>query len=465
VPDLLALLGNAANSLAAQRALGAVAGHNIQNANTPGYARQRAELATAQPAEVVNGQFIGRGAVLQSVIQIRDRFVEAQIGTALANAGSSQAEADALSALRALDPGAAGGLGEGISGLYAAIRGLAQNPGDLGLRTAALGAARTMAHSFNRAGQDVARQRDALDVKLGGLVDEVNTEARAVADLNVEIRAFSAAGGAPNDLLDLRQGHIDRLAELTGAAVVATSDGDLNLLTPQGAVLVAGSSAATLSLVPDPTNGGHLQVWVRAVDGSGPTPLPGSAFSGSVGGTLAARDGALRSAARDVDALAFDLANALNAVHRAGVGLDGVGNRDLFAPPAQLDGAAMALAVSLTAPDQLAAGTDPTAPGDARNAQALLATESSALTSSGRDVQATLSGIISAFGSQARRATAFAAEDRAVHDHVMSLRESASGVSIDEELIQMQKAQRGYEAITKVIQTADEMLQTLMQLR
>jgi flagellar hook-associated protein 1 FlgK len=230
-------------------------------------------------------------------------------------------------------------------------------------------------------------------------------------------------------------------------------------------VLVAGSRAAALALAPDPANGGHLQVQIRAVDGSGPTALPGSAFSGSVGGTLAARDGALRDAARDVDELAYDLAGALNAVHRAGVGLDGVGGRDLFAPPAQLDGAAMALAVALAAPDQIAAGLDPSAPGDARNAQALLATESSALAGSGRDLQATLSGIISAFGAEAQRATAFAAEDLAVHDHVLSLRESASGVSIDEELIQMQKAQRGFEAIAKVIQAADEMLQTLMQLR
>ena len=74
-------------------------------------------------------------------------------------------------------------------------------------------------------------------------------------------------------------------------------------------------------------------------------------------------------------------------------------------------------------------------------------------------------GIVSEFGSSAAIAKAFSEQDAAVKDHLVSLRESASGVSIDEEMIALQRAQRGYEAIAKVIQTTDEMLQTLMALK
>jgi flagellar hook-associated protein 1 FlgK len=121
------------------------------------------------------------------------------------------------------------------------------------------------------------------------------------------------------------------------------------------------------------------------------------------------------------------------------------------------------MSVLLTSGDQIAAAAGPGAPGDAGNANALLATDSQAL-SGGLDVGATLSGILSSYGVAGQQASSFAAQDAAIRDNLQAMRDSASGVSIDEELVQMQRAQRGYEAIAKVIQTADSMLQTLMTL-
>jgi len=465
VSDLLSVLSNAASSLGVYRALTATIGHNIQNANTPGYARQRAVLSETSPAEAASGAYIGRGVALQAVTQVRDRFVEAQIPAAIGSAARSAAESEALAALHALDPGAAGGLGASIGGFYAALRGLSQNAGDAGLRTTALGAARSLAHAFNRAAGSIEQTRSALDARLGGLVSEVNTEARAVAELNAEVNAARAAGAEPNDLLDMRQVHLDKLAELVGATQVPTSEGDVNLVLPGGVVLVAGRRAGVLSAAPDPGNGGHLAVSLRAVDGSGPSRLAASSFSGAVAGVLEARDGALASAASAVDQLAFDLAASVNAVHAAGFGLDGVSGRPLFDAGAAAAGAAGRIAAALADPRQLAAASSAAAlPGDARNAQALVATESAAL-SGGKDPQATLSSIISDFGAEAQRSAAYASQDAAIRDNLLHLRESISGVSIDEELVAMQRAQRGFEAITRVIRTADEMLQVLMQLR
>jgi flagellar hook-associated protein 1 FlgK len=464
VPDLLSILSNAANSLGANRVLTATISNNIQNANTPGYSRQRATLAETAPAEYVTGAWVGRGVTLQGVTQSRNKFVEAQVPATLSSAAFSATESEALQSLRALDPGAAGGLGEALSGFYTAMRGVAQNAGDLGLRTAALGAARNVAYAFNRTAAAIDAARDALDTNLSGLVDEVNVESRAVAQLNLEIQGARATGAEPNDLLDLRQGHLDRLAALTGATPVATSDGDVNLVLPGGQVLVGGIRAATLSALPDPANGGHLAVHAVGVDGASST-LSNASLSGTVGGTLAVRDGALLTAQQSVDQLAWDVTQQVNAAHAGGYGLDAVNGRALFTAGATSAGAAAAMATALSDPRSLAASASAAGvPGDGSNATLLVATETASL-SGGKDAQSTLSGIISAFGAEAQRAKAYAEQDQALSDHVQGMRESYSGVSIDEELVEMQRAQRAFEAITKVILAADEMLKTLMSLR
>ena len=465
--DLLSILSGAATSLSAQRALTATASHNIDNANTPGYARQTASLEALMPAEQVNGAFIGRGATLTTVTQSRDRFLEAQVPRAMGDAAQSTALSDALQAFHGLDPEASGGLGAAISGFYSSLRAAAQNPSQSGLRATLLGAAQALAQAFHRTSSDLASSRSALDAQITGLTSEIDDEAQAVATLNAQVRQARASGAEPNDLLDLRQQHLDRLAALAGATTVPTSDGDVNVTLPGGAALVAGFQAASLSAAPDLDQGGHVSVVMKLADGTAGPTLSEKTIGGSMGGALAARDGALATAAGQVDDLASHLAGVLNDVHALGYGLDGSSGLPLFSfdPTA---GAAASIAVALTDPSQLALASADGVPGDASNAEALIGTESAALDPSDlarKDVQATLSQIVSQFGSAAESAQALADQDSAVRDHLSSLRASYSGVSIDEEMIAMQQAQRAYEAITKVIQTADEMMKTLLAIR
>ena len=463
--DLLSILSAASTSLSAQRAVTATASHNINNANTPGYSRQTAALEALTPAEQVNGAFIGRGATLTTVTQARDRFLEAQIPQVMGNAAQSSAQSDALQAFHGLDPEASGGLGAAISGFYSSLRALSQNPSDSGLRTSFLGAAQTLARSFNVTSQDIESNRSGLDAQVSGLTGQINSEAAGVAQLNLQIRQARASGAEPNDLLDLRQQHLDRLAALTGATPVPTSEGDVNVTLPGGLALVAGSRAGQLLPQADPANGGHLAVVLKQADGT-QLALPSTALGGALGGALSARDGALKTAGNQVDQLAFDLASGVNAQHQAGYGLDGSTGLDLFdtGAPGVIAGAARNMAVAAAITSASLAMSTTGAPGDASNAQLLLATESAKL-SGGMDVQSTVSDVVSQFGSSSATAKAFADQDTALRDNLTGLRDSYSGVSIDEEMITMQQAQRGYEAIIKVIKTADEMLQTLLAIK
>ncbi len=458
--DLLAILSGAQSSLAAQTALTATASHNIDNANNPDYARQTATLEAVVPADQVGGAFVGRGAVLAGVTQARDRFLEARIPRALGDGARSTAESDALQSLHALDPDATGGLSSAISAFYVGLRALAQNPGDAGLRAAAMGGATQMTQAFRRTAQQVEDARTGLDGQARALADEVGVEARAVATLNAQIRDARGAGATPNDLLDLRQKHLDQLATLAGTTFVETSDGDVDV-SLGGAALVAGSHAGALRTQPDPTNVGHVRLLVDTPDGASGAAVAGAAIGGSLGGTLGARDGALAMVADRVDRLAHDLAGALDAAH----GYDaatGTG-QPLFTPHDGVAGSAAALSLAISDPSQLAPPSDPAAPGDPTTALALVATESAPVAGSA-GVQAALSSLVSDFGAAAANAKAFADQDGAIKEQLLGMRASYSGVSIDEEMIAMQKAQRGYEAIAKVIQTSSEMLQTLLQL-
>jgi flagellar hook-associated protein 1 len=465
--DLLAILTDSSASLSAHRAAAATASHNLQNANTPGFARQRADLAAALPARDLGVGQVGRGVVLTGIHQARDKFLERQMPTAITSRAQSTAEADVLETLNALDPASGAGISSSLAGFYSALRAMSQNPGDIGLRVAATSAGRTLAMAFNRTATQIEGSRTAVDAKLQGVLDEANTAAVAVARLNKDIKAARTSGSEPNDLLDARQRHLDLLAELTGATVVPNQNGDVNVVLPGGVALVSGHRSAEFSTIADPSNDGHVAVQLRPTDGTPPARLSTAALAGAAGGLLAARDGALVAAGDSLDQLAFDLAGAINTTHRAGFDLDGNTNNDFFAPPAAAQGAAAALSVDaalLADPRRLAGAAAANAPGDATNVNALISTERLAL-STGSDAGQSLARLTAAYGAQASRARATSEQDGAILDHLSGLRESVSGVSIDEELVNLTKSQRAFEAVMKVITTADAMLQTLLSLK
>ncbi len=466
--DLLALLSQAASSLATHRADAATASHNLANANTPGYARQRAELEAVSPADRVGGAAIGRGVTLTTVSQARDRFIEAQMPAALGQASRSSVLSSSLQSVTVFNPETGAGLSAALGGFYGAMRQLSQNPGDLGLRQAAVASGQGLALAFNRAGQGLASARAGFDTQLQASADEVNGLAQRMATLNKQIAIERAGGGAPNDLLDARQSAQDRLAQLTGAVPLTDAQGNVNMALPGGTSLVTADRAAKLSTLPDTANGGHLALQIQSADGAPPAALPTRAMSGAMGGMLDARDGALKTAQRNLDTLAFDLGNAINTMHRAGVGLDGVGNRDFYNVGTSADGAATRIEVQpvvLGEPRLFAASASSAGlPGDGRNLLRLVATESQAL-STGADAVGALASAVGQFGAATRTALDAHEGDTAVMNQLQQVRESASGVSIDEEMVKLTAAQRAFEAVTRVITTSDEMLQTLLKIK
>jgi flagellar hook-associated protein 1 FlgK len=467
--DLLSILHNSARGLGAHQLATATASHNLQNVNTPGYSRQRAELEAVLPAETIGGRGqIGRGVNLLSVSQARDQFLERQMPGALSSQAHSSAQASTLQTVTALDPDAPGSLATALGDFYSAMRQAAQNPGEPGLRAALVAAGRTLGFTFNRSVSAISDARAGIDEQVKSLADQVNDAAASVARLNVEIKAAMAGGVSPNDQLDLRQKYLDRLAELTGATQVRTGTGDVNVVLPGGRALVTGNKSAHLIATADASNLGHLALSIQQADGSPPVALANSQVGGTAGGLLEARDVALRASEERLDQLAFDLAGNINTAHQAGFGLDGSTGRDFFTVSGTAVGGARSLAVhdDIAADPSLiaASASAATLPGDASNLQAIIATEYLA-TTSGADPGKTLGRISADFGAVASGAAATNEQDTAILGHLQDMRESINGVSVDEELINLTKSQRAFEAVMKVLSTADSMLQALIDLK
>jgi len=190
--------------------------------------------------------------------------------------------------------------------------------------------------------------------------------------------------------------------------------------------------------------------------------VPGGEF----GGLLAARDGALRTAQEQVDQLAFDFAGAINTAAQAGFGLDGNTGRPLFITSAAATGAAAQMVVNpvIKADSSLFPAGATSAPGDSDAVQAMIGTESQTL-SNGTNASGSLARITAQYGATTQRASTMHEGDKAMLSHLDQMRQSVSGVSVDEELVNMQKAQRAYEAITQVIKTTNQMLDSLMAIK
>ena len=465
--DLLTILSQSSQSLAAHRAAAATAGQNIANVNTPGYSRQTANLEAITPTDFVGNTFIGAGVKLQSVSQARDLFLERQMHNAFSAQGFSSTESEALQAITALDPDGGNGLTAAIGAFYTALRGVSQNPNDAGLRQGAVSAAASLAQTFNRTATSIEEGRNGIDAKMSGIVADANQAAAAMAELNVQIQQSRVTGAEPNDLLDARQRLQDKLSQLTGAVPVVNDQGDVSMALPGGADLVGSLRAGKLSLIADPNNSGHFNLQLTRADGTGPVDLTAAQVGGELGGAISARDGAMLAAKNGIDTMAFDFANTVNAVHAAGFAADGTTGHLMFTVSATSTNAAGSLTVdsALAAnPFLLAAASAPGASGDNRNMQALVNTERTAL-STGVDVSTTYQNIVTAFGSKSALSKAISDQDSGMLDHLSQLRESTSGVNLDEEMINLTKAQRAFEAVSKVITTANTMLDTLLSLK
>lgn len=446
---LFSSLAMASRSLEAQRAGLDVAGQNISNINTPGYARRRLELA-----EVAYG---ARGVEVMGVRALRDSVLDRRVQAAIPEEAREGAIANALSLIET----SLGAPGSGIDGRLAALfdsfAALSADPTSSVARDGVLLQARQLAASFKDVANRFNDSARLADNAVRDAVGEVNTLTVQIAKLN---DAIVTAGNADVDALkDQQLQAVEKLSALTSVSVLNRTDGGVDLTLPSGRALVIGGSSYGISI----TNGANGYATLSL----GGANVTSDITSGKIGGLSHTRDTLVPGYVAALDALAYEVAQQVNTLHQTGFDANGNAGVAFFTPPAAVAGAAAAFAVNpaVSANGQLIAASQTGAPGDNGVIKALAALRDQKVLAGGTatltEGWAQLAYTIGADGESAR------AEERSRHeltDQVMTLRDQVSGVSLDEEAASLVKFQRAYEANAKYFTTVDDLLVSLMNM-
>jgi len=299
--------------LAAQTALDTI-GHNISNANTPGYSRQNV-LISAGPTQRFGGRLVGTGVRAEDIVSVRDLLVDRRILSQRSLIGRLEAKSSTLSDIEALmgEPGD-GSLSSTVSGFFTGVSRLSANPGDPVLRQDAVRAGVDMADRFRSLETGFQKLRKDADARLSAQVKQVNTYTADVATLNRAIAAAELGGNQANDLRDTRDETLRALSDLIDVNVVERHDGSVAVST-RGQILV--SSTRNFELESTVSQQGESILHVR---GSDQTLRPAG---GSIAAFLEQVNEVLPQQLEKLNALAKTLVHEVNKAHSTGVPANG----------------------------------------------------------------------------------------------------------------------------------------------
>lgn len=472
---LFGTLSMANRSLQAQRNATEIAGHNLANVNTPGYSRQRVAIETSLTIPSDMGPQ-GTGADAVAIVQLRDRLLDKNIVSETSVRGAYEGRQRALqfaqAALgQAIDRQATGaegsaaasgvggqhGIAEELSALFSAFQGLSSNPTSSATRQVVVIKAQNLATQFNQVARRFDDLRTSLNESLTSDTNQANIALGDIAKLNDQIISAELGTEAQaNDLRDIRQKRIEDLAKLVHIDTVENANGGVDV-SIDGVQLINGRNVLDTLESYDAGGGQYL---VRTLAGGTTLTLTG----GSMQGTIDARDNDLVTLRTDLDTLASNLITEVNAVHSAGFSMTGTTGAAFFTGTNASD---LALNTALADdPSLIQASAVSGTVGD--SAVAVQLAQLAATKQPGLGNQTFLehySRTVSKLGQYLNGLNTQLSNQEVVEQMLLRQRDSVSGVSLDEEMTDLVKFQRAFEASAKLITTVDELLETVINLK
>ncbi len=313
--------------LAQQRALAATS-NNIANASTPGYSRQRVELADRPVEGFGNGQ-TGTGVQVTTTRRLTDDIVADQVRTAAGafnRADSFVGLAQSLDDLLANDQT---GLSATLQSLSNALHDVANDPSSVAARQSLLSEAGNTVSRFQTLDARLTQVGDEVRARLGSTVDQITSLGKGIADINRQILATSSpTSGPPADLLDQRDQLLQQLAGLVQVDTAPQSDGTMSVFIGSGQVLVLGTQSSQLAVTAGTFDPDQPQIVLK---GTGPdVDVTQQLSGGQLGGTLDFEREMLVPARAAIGRIAAGLVETFNAQHRNGMDLQGLLGGDFF---------------------------------------------------------------------------------------------------------------------------------------
>jgi flagellar hook-associated protein 1 FlgK len=457
---LFGVLSTATSALLTQQRAINVTGNNIANVNTPGYSRQRLNLETGLPTQTGLGM-MSYGVTSTDVERVYDRFLGVQLNNENANLGRWEAQKGMLDRVEVVfDESAGYGLNQALSDFWNSWQDLSLNPEGQTERSVAAATSQGLADAIRQKYGDLEQVQEDIDTAVEGDVEAVNRFAAQIADLNQKIARTEIGGTNANDYRDSRDLALKQLAEIIDIQSFEDAGGQVVVSVGAGRPLVESGNTWQLSTQ---TNAeGHSDIFWPDVSG-GLVNLSGEIGGGRIGGWLQTRDTKIAGYQDDLDALAQGLISEVNSLHSEGYGLDGTTGTDLFTGTGAADMEVNPAVLSDL--DLIAASAPPGVYGNADQAIAINALRTSLTMNGGTSTfDAAANSLVSQVGYDVQTAKANASHQADMMTYLENYRESVSGVSLDEEMVNLVKFEAAYNAAAKMVSMADEMLDSLMNM-
>lgn len=447
--------------------------HNVANKSTEGYSRQRVDFVTNEP--VGEGKLrIGMGARAGQVTRTNNSYLEKQIEREGNQLGYYNSKSEMLGRVEQVyNEQVNEGLNHSIGQFFNAFRELSNNPESLATRTQVKESADYLSKEFQHVNTQLKEiQRDA-DFRITTKVQEINQLTKEIADLNEKVQIVELNGIPANDERDRRDLLVKQLSEKANIRYAESKDGQLTITAGNTAVLVSGYSQRELVAASTPAADGkaegNVEIFYKSTENSTPVNVTRQLVGGEIGGLLQVRDDVVNDFIGNMDQVAYTLSLETNRAHVQGFDRYGKNGNLLFEMPDQVAGASENMSVSkdvLEDVGKIAAGGAPNAPGDNRIANVLSSLQYKRAMNDGTSTfDDFYNSMVGKIGIETQRANSAQQSQADIVGQLKNIRESISGVSLDEETTKMIEFQKSFDASARLVRTADEMMDTVLQLK
>ncbi|HFK4760455.1 TPA: flagellar hook-associated protein FlgK [Citrobacter farmeri] len=437
-----------------------VTAQNTANAMTDGYTRQVAVISSIG-ASSGSMNSAGNGVQVDSIRRVSNQYQVNQVWYAASDNGYYSTQQEYLTQLETVLSDENSSLSAGFDNFFAALNEATTSPDDSALRQQVISEAGALSLRINNTLSYIDSQSGEIASQEQAMVEQVNTLTSGIASYNQQIADAEANGDNASALYDARDQMVEQLSGIMDVQVSIDDKGNYNVTLQNGQPLVSGQQSSTIALE---TNADGSQS--MSLTFAGTTSSMTSDTGGSLGALFDYQNQVLSPLSDSINSMASQFADAVNTQLAQGYDLNGNPGEPLFIYDANDANGPLTVNPDLSA-DELAFSSSPDESGNSDNLQALIAISSEPLEIDNFGtvtVGEACSTIISDIGIYSQQNQTEAQAASTVYAEAQNQQSNISGVSMDEEAVNLITYQQIYEANLKVISTGAEIFDSVLEM-
>ncbi len=431
-------------------------GHNIANVNTPGYTRQRVNLAATFPEDSLYGK-IGTGVSVNDIRHVRDLFLGEQLRQETKSFGQWSYKEKIVSQIEKIfsEP-QDNSLSDLMNRFWDAWGDLSTNPDSVSNRVAIVEEAKLMINSFHQLATQIDNLNESVDSEVVSTISEINKMTEEIARLNEQIKIQELGTSRANDLRDARDKLINDLALIIDVNSITQSNGTATVYI--GAMTVVdGAEHLTITTKELNLNGQvkHELYW-------GGSTVVLKNLNGQLSAMIEIRDKTIPKYIEQLNELSRTLIEQVNQVHTSGFGLNQTTGVKFF-DTRFTDASTISINTELLLDPSKVAASVSGEPGDNRTAlQMLNLRNAKIMQNNASTISDFYNGLIGQMGIESNTAKSITKNFELLITQIENSKQSVEGVSLDEEMTSLIKFQHSYDAAARVVTAMDEALDTVI---